>query len=154
MPPGASRARHGGGFTAGVRGSAVQLTELPDDLQKFLKVMVGMEWPEGNETQLRQMAGAYYTYAEKAQAIAEKLKAARNELSGSMRGRTADEAKKYLDEVVKSLEDAATAANDLGGACQTAAADVQKGRIMLVAMATMVMIMYLAMLKSIFTAFL
>ena len=57
---------------------ADEVTHLPDSLQKFFKVTLGMEWPEGSEGGLKAMSGAWKDFAKE-------LRAVRDDVTGAAR---------------------------------------------------------------------
>jgi hypothetical protein len=128
-------------------------TQLPDGLQKFFKVTLGMTWPEGSEGGLREMSDAWYAFQTAATAALADVEKLLPRLDASMRGDTANWLKDYLKDVKDSLKDVEGAAGEFGKMSNTAAADIQKAKIMLIAMALMVLATVISLIASLFGAF-
>ncbi|MCG8916455.1 hypothetical protein L6E12_11705, partial [Actinokineospora sp. PR83] len=132
---------------------ADEVTRLPDSLQKFFKVTLGMEWPEGSEGGLRAMSGAWSDFAKELRAVKDEVTGAARDVDRAMDGATATRVVDYLNkDMVKALEELATQADDLAKSSKTAAADIQKAKIMLIAMAAMALATVIALLASLFGA--
>src|SRR5690242_9058758 len=91
---------YGGGEASGITGAGSQMTsQLPDGLQKFFKVTLGMTWPEGSEGGLYQMSGAWYDFQTAVKERIAEIDELLPRLNESMRGDTANALKDYLHEI-------------------------------------------------------
>ncbi|WP_424186973.1 hypothetical protein ACOBQX_03835 [Actinokineospora sp. G85] len=132
---------------------ADEVTRLPDSLQKFFKVTLGMEWPEGSEGGLKAMGGAWREFAKELRAVKDEVTTASRDIDRAMDGVTATNAVDYLNkDMITALEQLAVQADDLAKTAKTAAADIQKAKIMLIAMAAMALATIVALLASLFGA--
>lgn len=128
-------------------------TELPDSLQKFFKVTLGMEWPEGNEGNLRELSAAWADLAAALERAALDARRSGDALDDVLRGDTgAANAKLIGEEYAASLTELANGADEFRKATKNAAADIQKGKIMLVVMAAMTLAAVIELLASLFGA--
>ncbi|MFC5291148.1 hypothetical protein ACFPM7_29205, partial [Actinokineospora guangxiensis] len=138
----------------GVTGAGSHMTtELPAGLQKFFKVTLGMTWPEGSEGGLKAMSQAWLDFQDSAGLRAGEIEALIPRLNQAMQGVTADALADYLKEVGVGLREVETAAGEFAKMTKTAAADIQKGKIMLIAMAAMVLATVISLIASLFGAF-
>ncbi|WP_431878332.1 DUF6531 domain-containing protein [Amycolatopsis sacchari] len=132
-----------------------ETTQLPASLQKFFKVTLGMEWPEGSEGGLRAMSGAWSDFAEELETAAAEVLVSAQGIDQAMDGVTATKAVDFLR---KDLHDALTQlqdqAHEFAKMAKNAAADIQKTKIMLIAMAAMALATVISLLASLFGAFL
>src|SRR6476469_5514596 len=143
-----------GGEASGVTGAGSQMTtQLPDGLQKFFKVTLGMTWPEGSEGGLHQMSDAWYAFQTAAKERVAEIEAMLPRLDASIRGDTANGLKAYLNDVKENLKKVEAASGEFGKMSNTAAADIQKAKIMLIAMALMVLATVISLIASLFGAF-
>ncbi|OLL97199.1 putative glycine-rich signal peptide protein [Pseudonocardia sp. Ae406_Ps2] len=128
-------------------------TELPDSLQKFFKVTLGMEWPEGNEGNLRELSAAWADLAAALERAALDARRSGDALDDVLRGDTgAANAKLIGEDYAASLTELANGADEFRKATKNAAADIQKGKIMLVVMAAMTLAAVIELLVSLFGA--
>lgn len=128
-------------------------TELPDSLQKFFKVTLGMEWPEGNEGNLRELSAAWADLAAALERAALDARRSGDALDDVLRGDTgAANAKLIGEEYAASLTELANGADEFRKATKNAAADIQKGKIMLIVMAAMTLAAVIELLASLFGA--
>ncbi|MGW4129459.1 WXG100-like domain-containing protein, partial [Amycolatopsis japonica] len=110
----------------------------PAALQGFLKVMVGMEWPEGNVRSLRAVSQAWSDFVPVAKGFAEDVRARAADLDRSMDGEYAQEMVEYLrSSIARNVDELAVYAGELSASTRTAAADVEKAQILLIAAAVM-----------------
>ncbi|MEA2687135.1 MAG: hypothetical protein QOE93_2330, partial [Actinomycetota bacterium] len=131
------------------------VTRLPAELQRFFEVTLGLKWPEGDEGGLKAISRAWSAFADELDIASEDVASAANGIGRSLRGATSTRTTEYLnDKVVATIAEMAGVSRELANAARTAAADIQKTKIMLIAMAVMAMIMIAFLLWSIFTAFL
>ena len=131
-----------------------ETTELPDSLQKFFKITIGMEWPEGSEGGLRAISSGLAAYAEATREIAERLLAAGSDVDDALDGETGDATVDYLKKDMHGwLTEQEAAARDLASKAKDAAADIQKTKIMFIAMTAMALATVASLLASIFGAF-
>lgn len=128
-------------------------TELPDSLQKFFKVTLGMEWPEGNEGNLRELSAAWADLAAALERAALDARRSGDALDDVLRGDTgAANVKLIGEEYAASLTELANGADEFRKATKNAAADIQKGKIMLIVMAAMTLAAVIELLASLFGA--
>ncbi|RSN07961.1 hypothetical protein DMC63_34445, partial [Streptomyces sp. WAC 05977] len=108
----------------------------PKALQNFLKIMVGMEWPEGNVRSMRAMSEAWSDFAPVAEDFAAGVRSRAADLDRSMDGEYARAMVEYLNATIaKSLDQLAAYARELAKTTKTAAANVEKAQILLIAAA-------------------
>src|SRR5262245_25842930 len=109
------------------------VNELPDDLQRLLKVVVGMEWPEGSEALLRQMYDYWHTFHDELDAVRDEVTGVARDLGTVMEGSAATA---YIDLLSKDLPGyldlLAEGADELAKASMNAAADIQKAKVMII----------------------
>ncbi|GAA3366788.1 hypothetical protein [Saccharopolyspora gregorii] len=66
--------------------SKYETTELPPKLQKFFKITLGMEWPEGSEGGLNAMHDALERYADRTDEMAAKMESAGGDIDDALDG--------------------------------------------------------------------
>jgi hypothetical protein len=128
-----------------------ETTHLPAGLQHFFEVVLGFTWPEGSEGGLHAISDAWSDYHDALGQAADQLAAAARTFDDAMNGNTADSINDFLTkdlpDTINQLRDSA---HDLGKQAKTAAADIQKSKIMMIAMAAMVLATVISLLASIF----
>ncbi|MGW4132282.1 WXG100-like domain-containing protein [Amycolatopsis japonica] len=130
-------------------------TELPASLQKFFLVVLGMEWPEASEGGLRAISRAWSGFADSLEDLGEAFDVAASGLDSAMDGEFAGAAVDLLrKDLAVSVAGMIDNARDLAKAAKTAALDVQKAKILLIAMAAMVFAMIAHLLATIIFSFL
>ncbi len=101
----------------------------PQHLQNFLKVTVGMEWPEGSEGNLKEIHNAWMAFKQAAQHAKDDLAPVSRTLDNSMDGSAArlyqDVTKKDLPEILDSL---ISTADELGKSAMNASASSRRRR--------------------------
>ncbi|ALG10354.1 scabin-related ADP-ribosyltransferase [Kibdelosporangium phytohabitans] len=157
---GGKRGTNGGGGgedeTPVVGRGSDMTTELPPGLQKFFKVTMGMTWPEASEGGLKAMSAAWADFNGVVGDLITDVERLVPRLNDSMRGVTADALRDYLtgkEKLLEGLRAMETGSEAFAKMCKTAAADVQKGKIMLIVMAAMFLATIIALLCSLFGAF-
>ncbi|GHH56528.1 WXG100-like domain-containing protein [Lentzea cavernae] len=129
-------------------------THLPPALQKFFQVVLGMEWPEADEGGLRELRGAWSSAASAAEEFAESVGVDATVLAEALHGALGDQVAGYLrGDVVAGVGDLVSAMRELSHAAETAAADVQKAKIMLIAMAALALATVISLLYSLIFSF-
>ncbi|NWJ74068.1 hypothetical protein HX744_26690 [Pseudonocardia sp. ICBG1122] len=144
--------RNRGGRTPAMAGRG-GATELPDSLQTFFKVVLGMEWPEGNEANLRELSAAWADLAAALERAALDARRSGDALDDVLRGDTGSANAKLIGEDYSAdLAEMARGADEFRKATKNAAADIEKGKIMLVVMAAMTLAAVIELLVSLFGA--
>ncbi|GAA3366840.1 hypothetical protein [Saccharopolyspora gregorii] len=109
--------------------SKYETTELPPKLQKFFKITLGMEWPEGSEGGLNAMHDALERYADRTDEMAAKMESAGGDIDDALDGDTSDETVRYVKgDLPGYLREQSAVARDLASKAKDAAADIQKNR--------------------------
>ncbi|MBQ6644409.1 MAG: hypothetical protein IJH84_25715, partial [Saccharopolyspora sp.] len=116
-----------------------ETNDLPDGLQDFLKGTIGMELPEGNESGLRSISQALIQYADTCRDAADRLDSLSGDIDDVLDGEFAQEVVDKLGTTSpEALRGQEQSARDLGSQAKDAAADIEKTRIMFIAMTIMV----------------
>ncbi|WP_051791086.1 hypothetical protein [Amycolatopsis jejuensis] len=147
---------HGSGGDGGgaVHGAGSSHTvHLPAGLQKFFKVVLGMSWPEGDEYSLWQMSYAWTQFGVDLADLAARVEALSPKAAEAMKGKTADAFNDYLNTLSKGFREGKTTADGFAKTTKNAAADIQKTKIMFIAMAAMALATVIALIASLFGAF-
>ncbi|MEU3764968.1 hypothetical protein AB0E55_07895 [Amycolatopsis keratiniphila] len=130
-------------------------TELPASLQKFFLVVLGMEWPEASEGGLRAISRAWSGFAESLEDLGEAFTVSASDLDSAMDGEFADAAVELLrKDLAADVAGMIENARDLAKAAKATALDVQKVKILLIAMAAMVFAMIAQLLATVIFSFL
>ncbi|WP_394617295.1 hypothetical protein JNUCC0626_48140 [Lentzea sp. JNUCC 0626] len=130
------------------------VTHLPHGLQKLLEITVGMPWPEGNQKDLRDLAWEWEVLSGELDLLADGLLATADNLVPAFRGDTGAKINELLsiqlrDNAVQLKENAGVHASML----RTAAADIEKTKIMIVGMLAVLAATIASLLASLFGAF-
>ena len=129
-------------------------THLPPALQKLLKVTVGMPWPEGSEGDLRELAWQWEVLAGELDSLSAQLMTAAGQMSTVMEGETSESIQNMLSgpfrEGAGQLEEQAWAYSKM---LKNAAADIQKTKIMIIAMLGILAASLAALFASLFGSF-
>ncbi|MCX2731504.1 hypothetical protein OOZ19_14760, partial [Saccharopolyspora sp. NFXS83] len=134
--------------------SKYESTDLPDDLQKFFKITLGMEWPEGSEGGLNAIHDALEKYADKAEQTAQRMISAAADIDAALDGETAEATVNYVkNDLPGYLNEQVAVARDLASKARDAAADIQKNKIMFIAMTAMTLATVISLIASLFGAF-
>ncbi|MET0188921.1 MAG: hypothetical protein ABW212_07995, partial [Pseudonocardia sediminis] len=132
-----------------------EVTHLPASLQKFFKVTLGMEWPEGSEGGLRAISQGYMDFAEALAAAAADTTVSAADIEESLRGVVGSNIVDFVGHDMNAgLLDLQGRAEELAKASRNAAADIQKAKIMLIAMAALALATVISLIASLFGAFL
>ncbi|WP_340687930.1 hypothetical protein LCL61_18230 [Amycolatopsis coloradensis] len=130
-------------------------TELPASLQKFFLVVLGMEWPEASEGGLRAISRAWSCFADSLEDLGEAITVSASGVDSAMDGEFAGAAVEFLrKDLASSVAGMIDNARDLAKAAKTTALDVQKVKILLIAMAAMVFAMIAHLLATVIFSFL
>ncbi len=101
----------------------------PQHLQNFLKVTVGMEWPEGSEGGLKEIHNAWMAFKDMAQNAKDDLGPVGRKVADSMDGSAArlyaDSTQKDLPEILDSL---ISSADEMGKSAMNASASSRRRR--------------------------
>ncbi|GHH56452.1 WXG100-like domain-containing protein [Lentzea cavernae] len=126
-----------------------QVTHLPRALQKFFGVVLGLEWPEASEGGLKALSGAWADVADSLEVFGEQIGSGTAQLDEALDGALGEAMTRVLRGDVEGGVDALVAGSrDLAKAAKTAAADVQKTKIMLIAMAALALATVISLLWS------
>ncbi|MFR9727726.1 hypothetical protein ACL03H_00755 [Saccharopolyspora sp. MS10] len=113
-----------------------------------------MEWPEGSESGLQKIHDVLEVYAERIDLVRDRLLAAGGELDSSLRGETAEPTVDYLRRTLpEHLDQQSSLARELASKAQDAAADIQKNKIIFVAMTALTLATVISLIASLFGAF-
>ncbi|RSN45194.1 hypothetical protein DMC64_20365 [Amycolatopsis sp. WAC 04197] len=114
-------------------------TELPPELQKFFLVTLGMPWPEGNDQALAALERAWREFEVAAEEYRDALRETGvKNLPAALEGETGKYFSAWLaDDVVSGAEALEKSAEGLAKMARTAAADVVKAKVMMIAMAAL-----------------
>jgi hypothetical protein len=130
------------------------VTHLPHGLQKLLEVTVGMPWPEGSEDDLWDLASVRKTFGGELDELAVSLTAEANNFAESVRGQTGDRLNELL---AVSMHDTAVQlkaqADAYAKMLRNAGADIQKSKVMIIAMLAILAATIAALLASLFGSF-
>ncbi|GAA3440169.1 hypothetical protein [Kutzneria kofuensis] len=126
-------------------------THLSPKLQHLLKAVVGMEWPEGDEHQMWDLADAWREF----QSALEELKSdVTSEAAGfdeSIQGEFGDSLQDYFNnKVLSKLPDAIDAAGGLAKALDNGGSSIQEAKIMIIAALSILAASLFALALSIF----
>ena len=128
-----------------------EVTHLPDSLQKLLKVTVGMEWPEGNEAGLRAISQAWSEFSQQLQELDRELTTSAEQVSGAMDGDAADAFRRQVGHrIPEALDQLQQQAEQFASESKNAAADIQKTKIMVVTMLTVLAATIAELIASLF----
>ncbi|MEV7043867.1 hypothetical protein AB0N03_37265, partial [Amycolatopsis sp. NPDC051061] len=125
----------------------------PADLQKFLKVTLGMAWPEGNVRSMRAMSQAWADIGPVAADFAENVRARAGDLDRAMDGEYAEAMAQWLNgSVASALDQVEGYAEQLSAALRNSAADVEKAQILIIVAATFALTQVIILLASLIFA--
>ncbi|WP_460429089.1 WXG100-like domain-containing protein, partial [Amycolatopsis oliviviridis] len=128
--------------------------KLPPELQKFFLVTLGMSWPEGNDVALSVLERAWREFEVAAGEYQDALRASGAGVDAALVGQTGEFFASYLGrDVVSGVEALGEASGSLAGMAKTAAADVVKAKVMMVAMAAMALATIVHLLATLIFAF-
>jgi hypothetical protein len=109
---------------------------VPPEVQRLLELLVGNDWPEGNEGDLRNMAAAWHELAAKLSGqVTGDVQAAAGQAADGIGGATRDAFLAYADSVAGPngyLASLASTANALGDACEQMALEIETLRIIII----------------------
>lgn len=129
-------------------------THLPHGLQKLLELTVGMPWPEGDENELQRLASAWKAVSADLGTLADDLLVSANRLAPVLRGDVGTRVHELLAvELRRNAAALKEQADVSAGMVRTAAADLQKSKIMIVGMLALLAATIAALLASLFGAF-
>ncbi|WP_370942280.1 hypothetical protein AB5J62_24525 [Amycolatopsis sp. cg5] len=132
-----------------------EVTHLPPKLQKFFKVVLGMEWPETSGPGVSAIGAAWGAFADKADAFADEMEAAAGRLDTAMDGAVASHTVSWLkDDLVTGMRELANQSRDFAKTGKNAGADVTKTKILFVVMAAMALATVIMLINSLVGAFL
>jgi hypothetical protein len=130
------------------------VTRLPHGLQKLLEVTVGMPWPEGNENDLWELAGAWQVFAGELAVLGDGLLAEADGFARVIQGATGGSIRTAL---ATDLHDGANQLKEQAEAyskmLENAGADIQKTKIMVIGMLAILAATIAALLTSLFGSF-
>ncbi|QKV74008.1 hypothetical protein [Amycolatopsis sp. Hca4] len=125
----------------------------PADLQRFLKVTLGMEWPEGNVGSMRAMSQGWTDVSHAAEEFAAKVRARAADLDRAMDGEYAEAMSEWLTGTVAgALEQLEQYTKQLSASLRNAAADVEKAQILIIVAATFALAQVIFLLASVIFA--
>ncbi|WP_125734735.1 hypothetical protein [Amycolatopsis sp. WAC 04197] len=127
--------------------------KLPAELQNFFLVTLGMSWPEGNDAALSELARAWSEFEAAAEEYREAVRAGGAGVPGVLVGETGEFFAAHLrGDVVSGVEALGESASGLAGMAKTAAADVVKAKVMMIAMAAMALATIVHLLATVIGA--
>ncbi|WP_285631744.1 hypothetical protein [Lentzea sp. NBRC 102530] len=130
-----------------------QVTHLPPALQKFFNVVLGLEWPEASEGGLKTLAGAWTDVADSLEVFGEHIGSSTTQIDEALDGALGEAVTRVLrGDLEGGVEALVGGARDLAKAAKTTAADVQKTKIMLIAMAALALATVISLLWSLIFA--
>ncbi|GHH56444.1 WXG100-like domain-containing protein [Lentzea cavernae] len=133
---------------------AEDTTHLPAALQKFFQVVLGLEWPEAGEGGLRDLRHAWWDAASAVEDFADLVGADAVVLTEALHGALGDQVVGYLrTDLADGVTELVAGMRELSRAAGTAAADVQKAKIMLIAMAALALATVISLLYSLIFSF-
>ncbi|WP_410663433.1 hypothetical protein [Amycolatopsis sp. lyj-84] len=125
-------------------------TELPQDLQNFFSVVVGLRWPEANLQGMILLRDFWRDYGAAVEELLPQLRKAREKFDAGMDGESSGHLLRYIDdELIPQAEGLAEVSAELKSMVGQTAADVEKSMIMLVAFAVIALISFIALLYSV-----
>ncbi len=125
-------------------------TELPQDLQNFFSVVVGLRWPEANLQGMILLRDFWHDYGAAVEELLPQLRKAREKFDAGMDGESSGQLLRYIDdELIPQAEGLAEVGAELKSMVGQTAADVEKSMIMLVAFAVIALISFIALLYSV-----
>ncbi|RSN19302.1 hypothetical protein DMC61_40210 [Amycolatopsis sp. WAC 04169] len=128
--------------------------KLPPELQKFFLVTLGMSWPEGDDVALSALERAWREFEVAVRDYQAALRANGAGVDAALAGQTGEFFASYLGrDVVSGVEALGEASGSLAGMAKTAAADVVKAKVMMVAMAAMALATIVHLLATLIFAF-
>jgi hypothetical protein len=128
-----------------------EVTHLPDSLQKLLKVTVGMEWPEGNEAGLRAISQAWSTFSQQLQELDREVTTSADQVAEAMDGDAAEAFRRQVGHrIPEALDQLQQQAEQFASESKNAAADIQKTKIMVVTMLTVLAATIAELIASLF----
>ncbi|GAB3730641.1 hypothetical protein GCM10027598_53000 [Amycolatopsis oliviviridis] len=127
--------------------------KLPAELQTFFLVTLGMPWPEGDDAALSELARAWREFEAAAEEYREAVRAGGVGVPAALVGETGEFFTSYLGgDVVSGVEALGESASGLAGMAKTAAADVVKAKVMMIAMAAMALATIIHLLATLIGA--
>ncbi|GAB3280776.1 WXG100-like domain-containing protein [Parasphingorhabdus pacifica] len=110
---------------------------IPSGLQDFASVVVGADWPEGDEDALRRLRDAWEACGEEVGSVTGDAEAAIRSVLGTMEGETAKAFEEYGKKLTEGEEAPLVAleklCEELSSACQEVAAEVEYTKISIIA---------------------
>ena len=132
-----------------------EVTHLPDSLQKLLKVTVGMEWPEGSEAGLRAISEAWTAFSRQLEDLDQQLRTSAGQVTDAMDGAAAEAFRERVGhQLPEALGQLREQAEQFAKESKNAAADIQKTKIMVVTMLTVLAATIAELIASLFGSFL
>ncbi|MFC9250444.1 WXG100-like domain-containing protein, partial [Amycolatopsis thailandensis] len=129
--------------------------ELPDSLQKFFKVALGMEWPEANEQGLKMISAAWSSFASDLRTLEGGLESGARGVDGALDGEFGEALRGFVGgDLVAGVAELATIADSLSKAAKRGFADVQKAKILMSVMAALALASIIELLLSLWFAWL
>src|SRR5436190_1051505 len=107
---------------------------VPEGLQKFLKLAAGQTWPEGSEGGLKAISAACAAFDKALAQIEEQLPGHVRAVRDALVGQTGDAIGKSGSDVAKMVAQLRQKMQEMRKSSKNAAADIQKAKIMIVAM--------------------
>lgn len=122
---------------------------LPPELQSFFRIGLGMEWPESDESGLRSIQSAWQDFADALGAYQDAVAVGARLVDDAMDGDVARVGSTRLrSDVSAALTELAERSEDLADMAKTAALNIQKTKIIFVAMAALALTTVITLLSS------
>lgn len=126
---------------------------LPDSLQKFFKVVLGMEWPEASEAGLAEIQSAWEGFSRQLGVLDAALVSGAADVDGALDGQFAQALTGYVGgDLVTGVRELTAQSDDLVKATKNTLADVQKSKIIMIAMAALALATVIELLATIIFA--
>ncbi len=126
--------------------------EIPGAVQWLVPIVVGTDWPEGDEDALRRMAEAWTTAASDTESVLGDTDAAVQAALGCMQGQTADAFTKFGQDLTSGdsspLEQLRQLCEGLGEGCDSAALEVEYTKLSIIAALVILAAQIAAMVAS------
>ena len=110
--------------------------EIPDEVKWLVPIVVGMHWPEGDETALRRMADAWETAANKLTQVIEAGNNAAQTAKGGMEGEAAEAFAAHWNRFVQGQEKYLVALQEdckkLAESCRNCALEIEYTKLMII----------------------
>lgn len=126
--------------------------EIPGAVQWLVPIVVGTDWPEGDEDALRRLAEAWTTAASDIDSVLDDTDAAVQAALGCMQGQTADAFTKFGQDLTSGdsspLEQLRKLCEGLGEGCDSAALEVEYTKLSIIAALVILAAQIAAMVAS------